>query len=76
MSHSSVMKTSSSSDSSRVLRWERHLPAAEALVDLEDVSLNFVSYFDKTVFLEASGSRPASPPRGPHAHVRVLGVAG
>lgn len=52
MSHSSVMKTSSSSDSSRVLRWERHLPAAEALVDLEDVSLNFVSYFDKTYSLK------------------------
>ena len=52
MSHSSVMKTSSSSDSSRVLRWERHLPATEALVDLEDVSLNFVSYFDKTYSLK------------------------
>ncbi|SIO62212.1 ABC-2 type transport system ATP-binding protein [Singulisphaera sp. GP187] len=52
MSHSSVMKTSSSSDSSRVLRWDRHLPVTEALVDLEDVSLNFVSYFDKTYSLK------------------------
>jgi ABC-type polysaccharide/polyol phosphate transport system ATPase subunit len=52
MSHSSVMKTNSSSDSSRVLRWERHLAATEALVDLEDVSLRFVSYFDKQYSLK------------------------
>jgi len=46
------MKTSSSSDSSRVLRWERHSSATEALVDLENVSLRFVSYFDKQYSLK------------------------
>lgn len=52
MSHSSVMKTNSSSDSNRLLRWERHLAATDALVHLEDVSLRFVSYFDKQYSLK------------------------
>jgi len=53
MSHSSVMKTNSSSDSNRLLRWERHLAATDdALVQLEDVSLRFVSYFDKQYSLK------------------------
>jgi len=46
------MKTNSSSDSNRLLRWERHLAATDALVHLEDVSLRFVSYFDKQYSLK------------------------
>lgn len=48
MSHSSLMKTSSSSDSRRVLRGDRAPAAANgALIELDDISLRFVSYFDK-----------------------------
>lgn len=52
MSHSSATKTNSSSDSRRVLRWERHDTEAEALVELRDVALRFVSYFDKQYSLK------------------------
>lgn len=52
MSHSSVTKTSSSSDSRRAWRSERHPSANSALVELEDVSLRFVSYFDKQYSLK------------------------
>src|SRR5947209_13671912 len=52
MPHSSLTKTSSSSDSKRVLRWERHPSEIESLIELQDVSLRFVSYFDKQYSLK------------------------
>jgi ABC-type polysaccharide/polyol phosphate transport system ATPase subunit len=48
MPHSSATKTSSSSDSKRPRRADRKPAAAAApLVELHDVSLRFVSYYDK-----------------------------
>ncbi len=52
MSYSSPTKTSSSSASNRVLRWERHPSEIENLIELKDVSLRFVSYFDKQYSLK------------------------
>lgn len=46
------MKTSSSSDSSRGQRWEKHPLASDALIELDEVSLRFVSYFDKQYSLK------------------------
>jgi ABC-type polysaccharide/polyol phosphate transport system ATPase subunit len=46
------MKTNSSSDSRRARRGERIAAATDALVELDDVSLRFVSYFDKQYSLK------------------------
>ncbi len=47
MSHLSLKKTSSSSDSKRLRRDERIATTSDALVELNNVSLRFVSYYDK-----------------------------
>ncbi|MBV8606438.1 MAG: ABC transporter ATP-binding protein, partial [Singulisphaera sp.] len=52
MPHSSAMKTSSYSGSKRPRPVDRRAEAVEALIELEDVSLRFVSYFDKQYSLK------------------------
>jgi ABC-type polysaccharide/polyol phosphate transport system ATPase subunit len=46
------MKISSSSDSKRARKDVRHPPVPEALIELDDASLRFVSYFDKQYSLK------------------------
>src|SRR4051812_12649153 len=52
MSHSSAMKTSWSSDSKPARRGERKPVGTTPVVELHDVSLRFVSYYDKNYSLK------------------------
>jgi ABC-type polysaccharide/polyol phosphate transport system ATPase subunit len=52
MPHSSVTKTSWSSDSKHTSRGQRKPPATAPLVELHQVSLRFVSYYDKQYSLK------------------------
>jgi len=52
MPHSSATKTSWSSDSKRARRGERKPVATAPLVEVSDVSLRFVSYYDKQYSLK------------------------